>query len=171
MALVVVALAFASCGQEGNVIPSALTSGEPPSLTLPPSTASPAPSPSAGPTKTPTVSPTSTTASPAPTTTTPSGRSGIQGSVKAGPTCPVEQQNSPCPDRPVAGADVTATSSAGEEHSTTADDQGNFSLELPAGAYDVTASSEAVMGCDTQRVDVRAGYYTPVAITCDTGIR
>ena len=72
----------------------------------------------------------------------------------------------------MAGANVTATSTATDEvHSTTADDQGKFSLELPAGTYDVTASSEAVMGCDTQRVDVKAGYYTPVAISCDTGIR
>jgi hypothetical protein len=67
---------------------------------------------------------------------------------------------------------VTATSTTTDEvHSTTADDQGKFSLELPVGTYDVTASSESVMGCDKQRVDVRSGYYTPVTITCDTGIR
>lgn len=72
----------------------------------------------------------------------------------------------------MAGADVTAKSTATDEvHSTTADDQGDFSLELVAGAYDVTASSESVMGCDTQRVEVKTGYYTPVAISCDTGIR
>lgn len=66
---------------------------------------------------------------------------------------------------------MASSTTTDEVHSTTTDGQGEFSLELPAGTYDVTASSDSVMGCDTQRVEVRAGYYTPVAISCDTGIR
>ncbi len=167
--VVLVVIAFTACGREGNVLPTSLTSGASPSPTTP--TASPEPSASVEPTESPEPLPTSDTPSPAPTASR-VGRAGIHGSVRAGPTCPVEQQNSPCPERGVEGAEVTAKStSSGEVHSTAAGKQGAFSLELPPGAYDVTASSETVMGCDTQRVDVTEGHSTPVVISCDTGIR
>src|SRR6266581_181331 len=34
------------------------------------------------------------------------GSSGIDGSALAGPQCPVERPDSPCPDRPVANAEI-----------------------------------------------------------------
>jgi hypothetical protein len=84
----------------------------------------------------------------------------------------VERANSPCPERPVSGAEVIAKTTSGETAGTTkADDQGKFSLRLPPGEYEVTAKSSSVTSCETQRVTVYDHQYTPVAISCDTGIR
>lgn len=92
--------------------------------------------------------------------------SGVSGSVGAGPTCPVERPDHPCPPRPVSGAAVTA-----DGHSTRTDDHGNFTLNLPAGTYDVSVSSRSVMHCTGQRVQVTSHRYTHVTLNCDTGIR
>jgi hypothetical protein len=169
--LVLIALmGLVGCGREGPLVSSALTSPSPTTVATPIATPTPEATESPAATESPTPSPDSDE-SPAPTGGG-SDNSGIQGSVRAGPTCPVEQENSPCPDRPVAGAEVTAKTASGEEAGkTTADEEGRFSLRLEPGSYDVTASSPSVMGCDTQRVDVIESHYTPVRITCDTGIR
>ena len=98
-------------------------------------------------------------------------RSGIKGTVKAGPTCPVETPESPCPDRPVDDAHVTAENSGGETKATRSDASGAFRLRLKPGTYTVTARSESVFGCDEQQVRVRKHRYADVTITCDTGIR
>jgi carboxypeptidase family protein len=99
-------------------------------------------------------------------------RSGIRGVVQAGPTCPVETPESPCPDRPVPGASVTAEGGPdGRVHRTSTDDQGAFRLRLRPGSYDLTATSDTVFGCDSQRVRVTRNRYRDVTITCDTGIR
>jgi hypothetical protein len=97
-------------------------------------------------------------------------RSGITGTVVAGPTCPVETPESPCPDRPVADARVTAKG-GGTTKSTRSDTSGAFRLRLQPGTYRVTATSDTVPGCDEQRVRVAKRRYTDVTITCDTGIR
>lgn len=97
-------------------------------------------------------------------------RSGIDGTVVAGPTCPVETEESPCPDRPVADATVTA-SGRPAKRTTRTDDDGSFRMRLPNGSYDVTAKSEDVLFCETRPVRVYRNRYTDVTITCDTGIR
>ena len=97
-------------------------------------------------------------------------RSGINGTVVAGPTCPVETPESPCPDRPVDGAQVTAKR-GDETRSTTTDPSGTFRLRLRPGTYTVTAVSDSVFGCDEQRVVVRKRRYSKITVTCDTGIR
>jgi hypothetical protein len=70
----------------------------------------------------------------------------------------------------VSDATVTARG-GGLTKSTRSDSNGNFSLKLPAGTYDVSASSRSVMHCSDQRVQVAANRYTRVTIDCDTGIR
>jgi uncharacterized membrane protein len=90
----------------------------------------------------------------------------MSGSVVAGPTCPVERPDRPCPPRPVTDATVTA-----DGHSARTDSHGNFSLALDPGTYDVHVSSRSVMHCSDQRVQVTADRYTHVTLHCDTGIR
>lgn len=97
-------------------------------------------------------------------------RSGITGTVVAGPTCPVETEESPCPDRPVADATVTAKGRPAKKSTQTASD-GTFRMRLPHGSYQVTAKSESAFFCEERPVRVYRNQYTDVTITCDTGIR
>jgi uncharacterized lipoprotein NlpE involved in copper resistance len=98
---------------------------------------------------------------------------GIRGAVMLGPTCPVENAASPCPDRPFRG-DVLATASDGSTTTVTTDPQGRFTMNLRAGTYVVVAVSPSGQGPPTpvpQTVQVRTGAYTPVTLEVDTGIR
>jgi hypothetical protein len=98
---------------------------------------------------------------------------GIRGVVNLGPTCPVESPVSPCPDRPFQG-DVQATSTEGDTTRVTTDEQGRFSLDLPAGSYVLVAVSPSGSGPPTpvpQTVQVQTGAYTQVTLEVDSGIR
>ena len=98
---------------------------------------------------------------------------GIRGVVNLGPTCPVENLSSPCPDRPFQG-DVRATSIDGATTQVSTDEQGRFSLDLPAGSYVLVAVSPSGSGPPTpvpQTVQVVTGSYTRVTLEVDTGIR
>jgi hypothetical protein len=120
---------------------------------------------------------TPTTATRPPTTTRTTGTaaagSGVRGTVSAGPTCPVERVGDPCPPRPVqtglqlrtGGGVVVATGASGGD--------GRFSIAAPAGSYtlETTPGSSPFPRCPTVQVTVSAGSYTPVDMTCDTGIR
>jgi hypothetical protein len=98
---------------------------------------------------------------------------GIRGSVKLGPACPVESLTSPCPDTPFQG-DVRATASDGATTTVSTDAQGRFTMNLRAGTYDVVAVSPSGSGPPTpvsRTVQVRTGSYTQVTLEVDTGIR
>jgi len=93
--------------------------------------------------------------------------------VKLGPTCPVESLVSPCPDRPFQG-DVQATSIDGSTTRVSTDEQGRFSLDLPAGSYTLAAVSPSGGGPPTpipQTVQVVTGAYTQVTLEMNSGIR
>ena len=90
----------------------------------------------------------------------------------AGPTCPVERPDMPCPDRPVPDAAVRARASSGHlVGETRTNKDGQFKIKLPAGNFDIEATSDTVFGCSTERVHVTSNRYARVRITCDTGIR
>jgi predicted small lipoprotein YifL len=164
----VLLLALAACGREGPLVGTNIASA-PPETTAPAYTSAPTESPTAEPTSSPEATSTapSETESAAPS----SGNAGIFGSVVAGPTCPVEQASSPCPDRPVPDAEVTAKQGDDVGGSTKTDSNGKYTLRLAPGTYQVTASSPSVMSCETKEVTVVERQYQPVRITCDTGIR
>jgi len=91
----------------------------------------------------------------------------------AGPTCPVERSESPCPDRPVT-ATVIVTDASGKQVArvgTAAD--GRFIVRLVPGSYVVRGERAAGLGRVTapMQVTVRAGQFTSVTLTFDTGIR
>ncbi len=99
-------------------------------------------------------------------------KSGIKGLVTIGPTCPVEQPESPCPDRPYEatiqvldeGGDVVAEVRSGAD--------GRFEVEVPPGTYalhPVTATTPP--SATDQVVEVRAGELTEVVVQFDSGIR
>ena len=101
----------------------------------------------------------------------PANPSGIFGTVTAGPTCPVERAGSPCPPAPWVGT-VRATDDAGHATDTRTDDNGDYTLSLQPGSYEVVVVTDG--GTPTSRpvtIDVQAGHPTRVDLTVDTGIR
>ena len=100
--------------------------------------------------------------------------SGVRGQVLLGPTCPVVQEGSPCPDEPVGGVEVRALTGGEAIAQTTSGGDGRFELELPPGRYTL----EAVVGPDGPgmfakpvAVTVTAGAFVEVVVPVDSGIR
>jgi len=117
----------------------------------------------------PNTSTTSATTEPPPTK-----RFGVSISVHAGPTCPVERPDEPCPDVPVRGTVQVRLAGAtdGEvQVSGPTDTAGNYRAELPAGSYVVTVDTGAPLPrCEAQTFTV-LDRDVEVDIPCDSGIR
>lgn len=100
--------------------------------------------------------------------------SGVRGQVLLGPTCPVEQVGSPCPDEPVEGVDVRAVTGGETIAETTSGEDGRFELELPPGRYTleaVVAPDGPGMFAKPVAVTVTAGAFVEVVVSVDSGIR
>ncbi|MEX0863245.1 MAG: carboxypeptidase-like regulatory domain-containing protein [Acidimicrobiia bacterium] len=98
----------------------------------------------------------------------------VSGVALAGPTCPVETEDEPCPDRPVEGATVRVETPEGDEVAlTTTDREGRYSFDIPAGSYRIVAQPhEGLMGTpETVEVTLGAGVTLTVDLLYDTGIR
>jgi hypothetical protein len=101
----------------------------------------------------------------------------VSGLVVAGPTCPVvrDPPDPACEDRPVAGADIVAVDAQGQEVArASTDDDGGFTLDLPAGEYQLVPQPvEGLLGTasPTAIVVVDGAPLEPVTILYDTGIR
>lgn len=134
--------------------------------------------PPRGSSTTSTTWPPSTTSTDGVTTTTTtvgtstSGGEGVQGTVTAGPTCPVEQPDQPCPPQPLA-IHIVASDSAGRavaETDSAAD--GSYAMALPAGRYTLRAGTGgAPPTCPDTDITVPIGTRAVADISCDTGIR
>ncbi|MGH9275771.1 MAG: META domain-containing protein [Acidimicrobiales bacterium] len=115
---------------------------------------------------------TATTAPRATSTSSTTSQSGVRGTITAGPTCPVERPDQPCPPQPLAvhilaigsdGTTVAETESAGD---------GSYQMALPAGHYTLRVDTGGTFPtCPDSEVTVEAGAQAVVDITCDTGIR
>jgi hypothetical protein len=100
------------------------------------------------------------------------GQRGIDGTVRAGPTCPVERAGSPCPPRVWTGTVRASTSGASYEAVT--DAQGRFAMDLPPGTYEIVAVTDGgpPTGVPTiVTVHEGEGPSQRVDLTVDTGIR
>jgi hypothetical protein len=105
-------------------------------------------------------------------------RSGIAGRVVEGPTCPVETipPQPGCAPRPIAAtlsiAPAAGTAPAERVH---VPGDGRFKVSLPPGTYVLRAlgpaSSPFPRPPAPVRIRVRAGRYTDVTVSYDTGIR
>ena len=128
------------------------------------------------PTVPPTTSPSGTSSRTAPATSAPpleppSG-TGAYGYVTAGPTCPVERPDQPCPPHPVSAVIDAHDSSRHTVASTHSDGYGRYALDLPPGRYVVVVAISSVLPhCPDTAVTVRPGAATRADISCDTGIR
>jgi hypothetical protein len=97
----------------------------------------------------------------------------IVGSVVAGPTCPVESIESPCPPKPIPGVGVEVLSGDRVVVHVTTDAHGRFSVAASPGTYEVRAvrGQQAFMSAKPVTVTVRPGVNATVTIRADTGIR
>jgi hypothetical protein len=101
----------------------------------------------------------------------PAAISGIFGTVTAGPTCPVERMDSPCPPGVWTG-EVRATDGGGNQLTTGTDERGNYSMALEPGTYEVAAvTGNGPSIAKPTSVVVVAGPLQRVDLTVDTGIR
>jgi hypothetical protein len=95
-------------------------------------------------------------------------RSGVNGSVKRGPTQPACQIGTPC-TAPVAGARITFSRGAVVRHVRT-NNRGRYSIHLAPGRYAVRVSG-ARFGYSPRKVTVRRGQMSRLNIYIDTGLR
>jgi hypothetical protein len=97
--------------------------------------------------------------------------SGLYGFITAGPTCPVERVDQPCPPRAVSAV-VEARGAGGAVASTESDASGRYEFHLAQGRYVIVVGGSATWPrCPQTRVSVVADATTRVDISCDTGIR
>jgi hypothetical protein len=101
--------------------------------------------------------------------------SGIFGVATMGPTCPVERDppDPNCADRPYAGELIATSTDRATSKRFTTDAEGRFNVTLPPGTYFVGRSSESGTPptCASDDIVVTARGWTPVDVSCDTGIR
>ena len=101
--------------------------------------------------------------------------SGISGVVLAGPTCPVQSQDDPqCEDQPYAATIVVKTADGRFTVTAfTAGVDGHFRVPLYPGIYllDPQPGTSGFPVSSPQTIVVRAGAFTDLIVSYDTGIR
>jgi hypothetical protein len=97
---------------------------------------------------------------------------GVAGVALVGPSCPVQREDEPCPDKPWQGVVVARRLSGSEVARTRTDAQGRFAMKLPPGEYVVVTLTPGVFpGPASTQVRVTAGQMTQVELLLDSGIR
>jgi hypothetical protein len=98
---------------------------------------------------------------------------GIRGIVLAGPQCPVETADSPCPDRPLPGVRVEVRRGGNAVGAARTDGQGRFTVGVDPGTYEVRVApgQQGFMSSKPITAVVREGAFTDVTVSVDTGIR
>ncbi|TMD17742.1 MAG: carboxypeptidase regulatory-like domain-containing protein [Chloroflexi bacterium] len=99
---------------------------------------------------------------------------GIQGTVQAGPTCPVERINSPCPPRPLAATVVVRDGSGAEVTRFHSGADGRFKVDLAPGSYTIVGlnfGTSLLPRPIPKSVTVTQGTYTSINVEYDSGIR
>ena len=102
----------------------------------------------------------------------PAGSGTVTGRVLAAPGCPVERVSSPCPDIPVAGAQVRALRGGQVVAAVRSGRGGAFQFRLGAGTYILTGvNSGGYRSTARAVITVRPGQQVRVNLTVDSGIR
>jgi hypothetical protein len=111
-------------------------------------------------------------ASPGNARPTPPATAYIEGTVTAGPRCPVARAERPCPPKAVPGAQVQLLDGTHVMVDGHTDQLGRFRLQAPAGQFVVRATNVgAYRSTASQPVRLTPGTTTTVSLQLDTGIR
>jgi hypothetical protein len=106
---------------------------------------------------------------------TPASKGILIGDVVAGPTCPVDNAEQPCPPHSVPNRLILIETPGGDlVMRITTDQQGRFRIMLAPGTYQVLVppdSNPFPIQRSPQQVTVIAGQTMQVQIELDTGIR
>lgn len=103
-----------------------------------------------------------------------SGSTGVLGVVVAGPTCPVERADSPCPDRPLEGVRLRIVDANGSEvTSVQSGHDGRFRVALDPGSYQIltTVQTGSIQFAKPLAVTVPSHGFVHATVLVDTGIR
>jgi hypothetical protein len=100
----------------------------------------------------------------------------LAGDVVAGPTCPVERAEDPCPPKAVPNREVQILGPNNAVAATaTTDTNGHFSVQLAPGMYRVIVPAKqgqvGLRQLQNVTATITAGQATTVKIELDTGIR
>jgi hypothetical protein len=102
-------------------------------------------------------------------------KSGIEGTVTIGPSCPVQRVDDPsCDDRPYQGMIHVNTANGIWVTQFKADAQGKFKIELEPGRYTIdpqTPMDNILPRGSSQDVTVVSGAFTTLNIQYDSGLR
>jgi hypothetical protein len=98
--------------------------------------------------------------------------SGIEGTVTIGPSCPVVQENVPCPDKPYQAAYTVFTTTGTKVTAFQTDEQGRFQINLAPGDYVLHLESpQPMQAIQDMPFSVAENTYTLLNINYDSGIR
>lgn len=98
--------------------------------------------------------------------------SGVEGQVTIGPTCPVEQLNDPCPDKPFQATLAVLDTHGKKVMQFQTDASGYYHMALTPGNYLMHPESPGVMPhASEQPFIVQADQFTTLDIVYDSGIR
>jgi hypothetical protein len=97
---------------------------------------------------------------------------GIRGLVTIGPACPVEREDSPCPDRPYEAVLQVLNPEGELVVQVRSGAEGRFEVELAPGSYTLhPVTGPTPPTAADQPVEVRQGEVTEVLVQFDSGIR
>jgi hypothetical protein len=97
---------------------------------------------------------------------------GVAGRALVGPTCPVEREDEPCPDRPWQGVVVAKILAGAEVGRTESNADGRFEMQLPPGEYELIAEPDGFLPAPISLyVTVLPDQVLEVVLMLDSGIR
>jgi hypothetical protein len=102
-----------------------------------------------------------------------SNAQGVRGVVVAGPQCPVESAESPCPPEPLTDFVVQILRGGDVVAQVATDADGRFSADVDAGTYSIRPApgQQGFVSAKPVRAVVRSGSFSDVTLYVDTGIR
>ena len=98
----------------------------------------------------------------------------LEGQVVAGPQCPVERADEPCPDKPFAARFEVRDLQERFVAAFRSDTEGRFSIDLAPGTYLIRPDADAPIiapHMQAQQVVVTDEPITRVTLVFDTGLR
>ena len=96
----------------------------------------------------------------------------MAGRVTAGPTCPVERSDEPCPDKPVETTVRLLRKDGSVAAAGKSAPDGTFRIVVAPGSYRLVADwPSRIGGCGPVDVSVEDGRFTYAEVSCETGIR